>query len=79
MLLGRDYFIAGQYDRAVEQHRRTIEMDSTSPLALGLGQEGSFGLGDVYERQGRDADAVAEYLRTARLEQMKLKSAGERD
>lgn len=36
--------------------------------ALGTGQEGSFGLGDVYERQGRVADAVAEYLRTARLE-----------
>ncbi|CAN5894202.1 hypothetical protein BH24GEM1_BH24GEM1_25640 [soil metagenome] len=43
-------------------------MDSTSPLALGLGREGSFGLGDVYERQGRDAEAVAEYLRAARLE-----------
>jgi TolB-like protein len=68
MLLGRDYFVAGQYDRAVEQYHRTTEMDSTSPLALGVGQEGSFGLGDVYERQGRDADAVAEYLKAARLE-----------
>jgi serine/threonine-protein kinase len=68
ILLGRDYFAAGHYDRAVEQYHRMTEMDSTSPLALGLGQEGSFGLGDVYERQGRDADAVAEYLRGARLE-----------
>jgi TolB-like protein/DNA-binding SARP family transcriptional activator len=68
ILLGRDYFAAGQYDRAVEQYHRMTEMDSTSPLALGLGQEGSFGLGDVYERQGRDADAVADYLRAARLE-----------
>jgi serine/threonine-protein kinase len=68
VLLGRDYFAAGQYDRAVEQYHRMTEMDSTSPLALGLGQEGSFGLGDVYERQGRQADAVAEYLKAARLE-----------
>ncbi|HEU5050956.1 MAG TPA: tetratricopeptide repeat protein, partial [Gemmatimonadales bacterium] len=68
MLLGRDYFIAGDYGRAIEQYRRAVEIDSTSPLALGLGQEGSFGLGDVYARQGRDAEAVAEYLRMARLE-----------
>ena len=68
ILLGRDYFVAGQYDRAIEQYARMTEMDSTSPLALGVGQEGSFGLGDVYQRQGRDADAVSEYLKAARLE-----------
>jgi tetratricopeptide (TPR) repeat protein len=68
IMLGRDYFVAGDYGRAIEQYRRMTEIDSTSPLALGLGQEGSFGLGDVYERQGREADAVAEYLRAARLE-----------
>ncbi|HEU5040600.1 MAG TPA: tetratricopeptide repeat protein, partial [Gemmatimonadales bacterium] len=68
IMLGRDYFVAGQYDRAAEQYRRMTEIDSTSPLALGVGQEGSFGLGDVYERQKRDADAAAEYLKTARLE-----------
>ena len=68
MMLGRDYSLAGEYDRAVEQYRRTTEIDSTSPLALGTGQEGSFGLGDVYERQGRAAEAVAEYLRAAKLE-----------
>jgi tetratricopeptide (TPR) repeat protein len=68
MLLGRDYFTAGRYDRAIAQYRRMAEMDSTSPLALGLGQDGSFGLGDVYERLGRPDDAVAEYLKLARLE-----------
>jgi TolB-like protein/Tfp pilus assembly protein PilF len=67
ILLGRDYYVAGQYQRALEQYRRMIEIDSTSPLALGIGQEGSFGIGDVYERQGRDADAVAEYLKLAKL------------
>ena len=67
-LLGRDYFAAGQYGRAVDQLRRMAEMDSTSPLALGLGQEGSFGLGDVYERMGRHDEAIAEYLKLARLE-----------
>ncbi len=68
LMLGRDYFIARQYDRSAEQYRRTAEIDSTSPLALGTGQEGSFGLGDVYERLGRPAEAVAEYLKAARLE-----------
>ncbi len=68
MLLGRDYFVAGRYDEAIEQYRRAIEIDSTSPLALGSGQEGSFGLGDVYARQGRDDEAFADYLRMARLE-----------
>ena len=68
MLLGRDYFVAGRYEEAIEQYRRAIEIDSTSPLALGTGQEGSFGLGDVYARQGRDDEAFAEYLRMARLE-----------
>jgi serine/threonine-protein kinase len=68
MLLGRDYFVAGRYDEAIEQYRRAIEIDSTSPLALGIGQEGSFGLGDVYARRGRSEEAIAEYLRTARLE-----------
>jgi adenylate cyclase len=68
MLLGRDYFVAGRYDEAIEQYRRAMEIDSTSPLALGIGQEGSFGLADVYARQGRNDEAIAEYLRTARLE-----------
>jgi tetratricopeptide (TPR) repeat protein len=68
MLLGRDYFVAGRYEEAIEQYRRAIEIDSTSPLALGVGQEGSFGLGDVYARQGRSEEAITEYLRTARLE-----------
>ena len=68
MLLGRDYFVAGRYDEAIEQYRRAMEIDSTSPLALGIGQEGSFGLADVYARQGRNDEALAEYLRTARLE-----------
>jgi tetratricopeptide (TPR) repeat protein len=68
ILLGRDYFVAGRYQQAVEQYRRMSEIDSTSPLALGIGQEGSFGLGDAYERQGRDAEAMAEHLKVARLE-----------
>jgi serine/threonine-protein kinase len=66
ILLGRDYYVAGQYDRAVAQYRRMIEIDSTSPLALGIGQEGSFGLGDVYQRLGRDAEALEEYQKVAR-------------
>ena len=70
ILLGRDYLVAGRYEEAIGQFRRMIEIDSTSPLALGIGQEGSFGLGDVYVRQGKEAEAFAEYLRGARLEGM---------
>jgi serine/threonine-protein kinase len=68
ILLARDYLAAGRYDDAIAQYGRMAEIDSTSPLALGVGQEGSFGLGDVYERRGRDAEAIEEYLRGARLE-----------
>ena len=45
-----------------------MEIDSTSPLALGTGQEGSFGLADAYAWQGRHDEAFAEYVRLARLE-----------
>lgn len=68
ILLGRDYFVAGQHDRAIAQYLRMAEIDSTSPLALGVGQEGSFGLGDVYQRTGRHDAAATEFLKLARLE-----------
>jgi tetratricopeptide (TPR) repeat protein len=65
MLLGRDYLIAGRYEDAIEQFRRMSEIDSTSPLALGIGQEGTSGLGDVYERQGRDLEGMTPAQLTA--------------
>lgn len=68
VMLARDLFIAGEHDGAIAQYLKVREIDSTSPLALGRGQEGSFGVGDVYARMGRDADAMREYLRLARLE-----------
>ena len=68
MLLGRDLTVAGRYEEAIAQYRRAMEIDSTSPLALGTGQEGSFGLADVYAWQGRTAEAFTEYMRLARLE-----------
>jgi TolB-like protein len=68
MLLGRDLSVAGRFEEAIAQYRRAMEVDSTSPLALGTGQEGSFGLADIYAWQGRHAEAFAEYMRLARLE-----------
>src|SRR5690606_18288101 len=68
MLLGRDYALAGQYEKAVEQYRRAMEIDSLSPLALGTGQEASFGVADVRAAQGQPGEAFEEYLRLARLE-----------
>ena len=67
-LLGRDLYAAGRYAEAIEQLLRVAELDSTSPLALGTGQEGSFGLPDVYDRLGRHDEAIEQYLRLARLE-----------
>jgi TolB-like protein/DNA-binding SARP family transcriptional activator len=63
--LGQEYFIAGQYDRAVEQYRRAIDIDSMNPLLLGLGPSLPAGPGEVYERQGRTGAAVEEYVRVA--------------
>jgi TolB-like protein len=68
MLLGRDLTVAGHYEEAIVQYRRAMEVDSTSPLALGIGQEGSFGLADAYAWAGHPAEAFAEYVRLARLE-----------
>jgi len=63
--LGKDYVVAGQYDRAAEQYRHGIDIDSMNPLVLGLGPALPAGLGEVYERQGRYDAAVEEYVRVA--------------
>jgi len=53
-LLGYDYYIAGQYDKAVEQFRKTSELDPNYPL---------INLGEVYQRMGMNEEAIAEYLK----------------
>src|SRR5262249_19768023 len=46
----------GQYDRAIEQLRKTLEMDQNFMVA-------HYYLGQVYERTGRHQEAVTEYLK----------------
>jgi TolB-like protein len=53
-LLANDYYVAGRYDEAIEQYRKTSELDPDFFLN---------DLGSVYERQGMNDEAVAEYLK----------------
>jgi serine/threonine-protein kinase len=51
--LGRTLFLARQYDKAIEQYRRTLEMDAGFPRAHERLQE-------AYEQKGMYADAIAD-------------------
>jgi TolB-like protein/Tfp pilus assembly protein PilF len=51
--LGRTYFLARQYDKAIEQYRRTLEMDAGFPRAHERLQE-------AYEQKGMYAEAIAD-------------------
>jgi TolB-like protein/predicted Ser/Thr protein kinase len=53
-------FHARMYDQAIAQFRKALELDSLCAPAHS-------GLGEIYEIQGRDEEALAEYLRLASL------------
>ena len=53
-LLGWDYYMAGRYDEAIMQYRRASELDPNYPLIH---------LGEVYQHQGINDQAIAEYLK----------------
>jgi tetratricopeptide (TPR) repeat protein len=60
--LGRHaYYFARQYDEAIAQLRKTLEMDANFWVAHGF-------LGWVYARVGRLADALAEFQTARRLD-----------
>jgi len=67
ILLGKDYCVAGDHDRAIEHYRRAIQLDPVNPLMLGLGPGLPAGPADVYMLQGRYDEAVEEYMRIAML------------
>ena len=54
--LGRTYHLARQYDKAIEQYRKTLEMDATFPRAHERLQE-------AYEQKGMYQEAVADLER----------------
>jgi TolB-like protein/DNA-binding SARP family transcriptional activator/Flp pilus assembly protein TadD len=66
-VLARDYLVAGDYDRALEQARRAAQLDPSHPLLLGAGPSLPAGAGEVLLRQGREGEAIEEYLRVAAL------------
>jgi eukaryotic-like serine/threonine-protein kinase len=54
--LGRTYYIARQYDRAIDQYRKALEMDATFPRAHERLQE-------AYEQKGMFREAIADLER----------------
>jgi TolB-like protein/Tfp pilus assembly protein PilF len=63
--LARDFFFAREYDRAIDQFRRTLELDPNYPPAHEW-------LGNVYEKKGMQGEAVAEWGKA-----LSLSGAGE--
>jgi TolB-like protein/DNA-binding SARP family transcriptional activator len=67
IVLAADYLRMGDYDSALIQYRRAHKLDPVHPLLLGAGPFLPSGVGEVYQRQGRDEEAVEEYLKVATL------------
>jgi Tfp pilus assembly protein PilF len=63
--LAREFFFARQYDRAIDQFRRTLELDPNYAPAHEW-------LGNVYEKKGMQGEAVAEWGKA-----LSLSGAGE--
>jgi tetratricopeptide (TPR) repeat protein len=58
--LGNGYFYTRQYDKAIEQLRKTIEMDQSFYYA-------HYSLGEAYEMKGSLPEAMAEYQKAQQL------------
>jgi tetratricopeptide (TPR) repeat protein len=59
-LVGRTLYLERQYDQAIEQLRRTIDMDANFPLA-------HLFLGLAYEQKGMFEEAIAEFQKGSSL------------
>jgi tetratricopeptide (TPR) repeat protein len=58
--VGTAYFYLGQYDRAIEEHRKTLKLNPNFSMAL-------VNLGEVYEAKAMYADAIAVYSKAGNL------------
>jgi serine/threonine-protein kinase len=67
IVLAADYLRTGDYDSALIHYRRAHKLDPVHPLLLGSGPFLPAGVGEVYLRQGREEEAVEEYLKVATL------------
>lgn len=69
--LGRTYHLARQYDKAIEQYRKTLEMDPTFPRAHDRLQE-------AYEQKGMYREAIADLEKVSPEFAARLRSAYEK-
>jgi serine/threonine-protein kinase len=69
--LGRTYYIARQYDRAIDQYRKALEMDAAFPRAHERLQE-------AYEQKGMFREAIADLEQVNPAAGPKLRAAFEK-
>jgi len=62
--LGDLFFLARDYDRALEQYRRTLRLDPTDPVGVSIHRA----MGWAYEFHGMHEQAIAEFIETARIQ-----------
>jgi TolB-like protein/Tfp pilus assembly protein PilF len=65
--LASDYKATGDFERALTHYRRALQLDPMMPLALGLGPHPPVGPAEVFRQQGRNEEAVEEYIKVATL------------
>jgi len=68
LLIGKDlgdlFYFQRDYDRALEQYRRTLKLDPTDPLAILLHRAMAW----TYEFSGMHEQAIAEFIETSRIQ-----------
>jgi TolB-like protein/DNA-binding SARP family transcriptional activator len=67
IVLANDHLYVGDFDLALAEARRAAQLDPINPLMLGRGPNLPAGVGSMYRVQGRNDEAVEEYLRVATL------------
>jgi DNA-binding winged helix-turn-helix (wHTH) protein/tetratricopeptide (TPR) repeat protein len=68
LLIGKDlgdlFYLQRDYDKALEQYRRTLKLDPTDPLAVLLHRAMAW----TYEFSGMREQAIAEFIETSRIQ-----------
>ena len=68
LLIGKDlgdlFYLQRDYDKALEQYRRTLKIDPTDPLAILLHRAMAW----TYEFSGMHEQAIAEFIETSRIQ-----------
>src|SRR2546427_12615798 len=62
--LGDLFYLARDYDQALEQYRRTLRLDPTDPVGVSIHRA----MGWAYEFHGMHEQAIAEFIETARIQ-----------